>query len=309
VTGPCRRPAYNSRARLDALCLVVMVERATVETGLEPFGLVLAEVPGAPFGVHPVCLEIWRVRDGQAIVGSVDQHRLYQQAGQSWAGAFGRRWSQMMGGAGRALSEALAATVGTYDEVMVAVPDCCFPGDPTLQRYYVVLGMFADSAVAIWGDWSMRCGYQKRPGLVRRGANGGIDVVPMVGPSLAAARWQPAAPGFAGQAGGFLGRWPAWFEQPLLGRLDRDRVAVTFLERDLANPETVTGPQAGRLSHTGPFLPGLPEGDHQINPVSEADPFGAIHSIGLPVMVTYPLHFVGVPWLDAATYSPAPGAQ
>jgi hypothetical protein len=242
------------------------------------------------------------VLGGQAMVGPVDQHRLYQEAGQTWASLFGRQWREVVGGVSRAFSEAVAATLGTYNEVLVAVPDCYFQGDASKQRYDAVLGMLADSGVAIWGDWSMRCGYQKRLGRVSRQADGAIDIAPVAGPSSAIARWEPAPLAAAPVAG--LGRWPEWFQQPLLGRLDTDRFAVTFLDRDLTDAQAVTRPSAGRLCHRGPFLPGLRQGDHAIEPLSERHPCGAIQASGLPVMVTYPLHFAGVPTLDEPSYSP-----
>jgi hypothetical protein len=303
---------YSCQAELDARTLAVLVPRATLAAALAPNGLQLPPQDPRTPGQHPVCVEIWRVIGGRAHIGPYDQHDWFDELGRRWglalggpaavrtAGAIGRRWSR-----------ALAATLGSYNEMVVGVPDVCPLGDPMGQRFLFVLGMWNDHPPSRWGEWALGFGYGKRPAVFTWRAPGDVDIQPAGATAGGPVRLQSATGGGGGSAQLSMEHrehwehWARWFSQPLLGRVNERLFAVSFLERSLGDRRTTLAPMGGRLIVPESFISGLPAGDYSAPALSVRAPWGGLHATALPVRLTNPLHVFGVPSSRGLTYHPA----
>jgi hypothetical protein len=203
----------------------------------------------------------------------------------------------------RRWSETASESLGTYDEVLISVPNVTRRGGGA-RRYACVLGMCTNSGIAIWGDRSMRCGYRKcgaeitrqgfhRYTVVRDGASATLSALTQ---TLSAAAWGPPDDRF--------GQYRALFAQPLLGLLASGVVAVTFLDRLLADSKVRWAPVSARLDITPgfvagltDFIGGLPSGTFDVPPLSGEHAWGAFQASGVVTRVTNPKH-VSVGGLD-----------
>jgi hypothetical protein len=193
--------------------------------------------------------------------------------------------------AARQWSEAASTRLGTYNEMIVAVPNVLRPGGSG-RRYMYVLGILSDSPTAIWGDRTLGCGYQKRSAEFIQNGPDRCEIRADTGESTLSAvfspsrpdRWAPVSDGTP------LGEYRAWFRQPLLGHLGGGGFAVTFLDRLLDDPVVRVSPVSGRLDVGTGLISGLPPGAHQVSAVAASKPWGGFQATRVAVAVTYPIH-------------------
>jgi len=99
---------YNSGARLDAITLSLPIPAAAFEPVLAPLGLTARPIAGAPRGIHPLYLDLWRVMDARAELAGVDQHEWTERVGAATAGfagaGIGAAWGAGSGSAAGALA-------------------------------------------------------------------------------------------------------------------------------------------------------------------------------------------------------------
>jgi hypothetical protein len=108
LTGTPRKP-WNSGARIDASTFVLMADASALRASLAPIGVELSSFPHAPPGTHPVCFDLWHVRDGRIEAAGVDQHAWSATAGAATTAAAA---SWLGGTAGMGLGALQGATRG-----------------------------------------------------------------------------------------------------------------------------------------------------------------------------------------------------
>jgi hypothetical protein len=102
--------SYTSGAWVDMTSIVIMVDAAPLAASLAArFPIALRRVTGAPEGKHPVCLELWRVRDGRFEMSGVDQHEWSALAGSTVGAALGTHTGALLGST---YGATVAATMG-----------------------------------------------------------------------------------------------------------------------------------------------------------------------------------------------------
>jgi hypothetical protein len=189
----------------------------------------------------------------------------------------------------RGLSEAMSRTLGTYKEVLVAVPNAVRSGghgDP----YMFVLGMYSNGPVSIWADRVQRCGYRKCPANISRHGFQRYEIRHGERSASLSAVFAPAREAEWAPADARLGVYRALFAQPLLGHLDDGTFAVTFLDRFLEAPEVRWAPVSGRLAIASDFIAGVPAGEFDVQELSAEHPWGAFQAASILVKVTPPHH-------------------
>jgi hypothetical protein len=198
---------------------------------------------------------------------------------------------------GEGVSGRISRTLGTYEEVLVAVPNARpLRGPRRAPRargpYLFVLGMVCSAPLPIWGDRALRFGYQKAPGTIVRDGFRRYEVAGESGKAAAlVARTPPRWSAVDARLDGYravLG------SQPLLGRLDDGSFAVTVLHRFFDSRALRWSPVSGQLDVGAGFVEGVPEGKHAITGLTKDRPWGAFHTERLPVKVTYPYSFGGL---------------
>ena len=222
-----------------------------------------------------------------AALGWVGGAGLGAAAGGAAGGAYGRALGAR---SGRSLSATTSQALGTYREVIVAVPNVV--GRRRGARYLFVLAMHTDGPVAVWGDETLGYGYRKRLGTLTGKKFELYEVRDGRGEHLLSAQTRPAAasawrrpaemPGLSGALG--------WLSQPLLGHLGDNRFAVSVLERRYLGAKVRVAPVAGRLWTRGPLAPLLREGAHELLPLGARRPWGAFTVDSVEARVTYPEH-------------------
>lgn len=334
-----RRSRYNSGARLDATTIALPLWPVELARIMAAFpGVKLAPAGGMPPGVHPLCIDLWRVSAGRIEVGGRDQHTLAQRAGEAtgalvgggvgaaWGatagaaagastgatlglalGPLGAAWGLGMGwvagatlgaaaagvagaahgaaSAGlpwRRVSETASRTLGSYHEVLIGLPNAVVGDGPPA---FLVLGMYTDNPIALWGDRVLRTGYGKRLAPIRLRAVRQFEVGGEGGKRLVAA----LRPGRGSPPG--LGAHAAWLSQPLLGRPGAGAYALSRLDRALDGVRIA--PVAGTVTLSPDFLPGLDEGRRSFRALGARHPWGAFQARGFMARVTDPVPLAG----------------
>jgi hypothetical protein len=343
VTAPANLRRYNSGALLDATSISLPVPAAALDEALARDRLVRQPMDGAPPDLHPLFLDLWRVKGGHAELGGVDQHEWTARgsavaagltgagAGAVWGAAAGsatgalrgaqtlaplgpwaawwgsavgsmvgaslgaatgarlggRMFADVSGRAGRRASEQLSHTIGTYNEVLVGVPNVR-PADRPAPPMMLVLGMYSDNPVALWGDRALGTGYRKRLASIRTEtdtrfvveADGVSALDSTVLPFTESAPDPPAAdppPPFV-----------ELYAQPLLGRLDDQRLVASVMERAFEAPARLLGPGRARVTIGPGFFPGVPALEHEVGPPQAGSPFGLLRASGVAARLTFP---------------------
>lgn len=211
--------------------------------------------------------------------------------GAAAGGAAGAAYGRALGArSGRSLSATASQTLGTYREVIVAVPNVV--GRRNGARYLFVLAMHTDGPVAVWGDDALRYGYRKRLSTVTGRKFELYEVRDGQGERLLRAETRSPAAGawrrpreMAGIRGAL-----GWTSQPMLGHLGDDRFAVSVLERRYLSAGVRVAPVAGRLWTQASLAPILRAGQHDLLPLAARRPWGAFTVDSVEVCVTYPEH-------------------
>ena len=209
----------------------------------------------------------------------------------------------MLGAKGAAgASQRWSDAVGSYEEVLIGVPDVMVRGDRVGRRHFFVLQMYTDSALARWGDRAFAFGYRKQMAQIQHELFRSIRVeekqqVLLEGEFVneEQTRWKPAAQ---------ITRAPrllATLRQPLLAVTEDGRLARSHLQRDLTASEVSAASGAVRVA--GGFAPGVPAQEVPLGDGPGKQPWGGFHTRKIMSRVSYPTH---LPALRAAL-RPAPG--
>jgi hypothetical protein len=253
VTLEPRDADIVSGASIDGFSFEMAVPLERVTRHLRRFGpLRIAE--GASRGKnHVLTCDVWRVTDGRAMPGGLDQHDAAARWGSLAGGLTGAMWGAALGFLSAARTRAapfesasdgarqgysrgsgVAAryardvsrrlSLGPYHELVLGVPDVCV-GDGN-ARYTAILAMVTDDALAESVDRLFGYGYDKQRGRFSFADAAAFDVA-VGGRPLLAGRLSrdDAAPG--AEEGRVNGRWA----QPLLGGLRDGTFRVSRLER------------------------------------------------------------------------------
>jgi hypothetical protein len=198
----------------------------------------------------------------------------------------------MLAGVAERFSRGVSRALGTYQEVLVAVPNV-IASHSGRGPYAFALGMYTNSPIAIWGDQILRYGYRKRfarlqgqpfRSYVARDASGATLLKADITVS-ASKSWRPArlVSGLAAQL--------RLTSQPLLGHLGRDLFALSRLERDYVAPEQARiVPCQVTLTAAAELVGGLAGAQCAIAPIDRLSPWGAFSVADVPTRVTYPKH-------------------
>lgn len=197
---------------------------------------------------------------------------------------FTRRGQEVGRGFGGLLSRSASRILGTYDEVLAFIPHV-HSADATGRDHNFVPGMLSNGAMSIWGDRILGCGYQKRMAVIERE---GLDryAAHAIGRQaslsfdlIGAQPWLETAPST---------EWLELSRAPLLGIRSDGRIARSFLDRSFDSAEPRVRSVTARLRAAGRVVPGLPDGDYAVSPLSTTCPLGAFQVKALDVRLTYP---------------------
>lgn len=295
--------AYSSRALTHATCLLVPVPRVSLERVLDPLGLELTTVPGSPPDEHPVWIDLGQIKAGAGEALDRDQHAWWRRGGETLGAAVA--WGsgaaiilnhlqprlEALGGAwGERYSRSLSRTLGTYLELLVAVPNVIARGGCG-QRYCYVLGMHTNNPIAIWGDRALGYGYQKRLSRLDdrkfasyRAASADGRVL------LLAATIETEPKPMRRSARATVERAIELMSQPLLGRLADGRFSLSRLERDYLDERVQLQACRVELSIARDLVAGVPELDLEVSAFDRKTPWGAFCAADVPTRVTFPRH-------------------
>jgi hypothetical protein len=297
-TEPTR--PYATGAWLDFVTVTLWVDAARLRDVIAPFpDLAIAPVPEAPAGLHPVCIDLSRVRDGRPEPGGVDQHTwsdlwgtgLGAMAGfwGAWLGPAGYAWSTAWGAAtgrrvAREVSQAASRALGTYNEAMAFVPNVVTVrgGGP----YLFALGMHTDSAISKRLAEVYRSGFGKRLAIIERRGFEAYAVRSPTGEALATASFAPPARLVPAREVAEIAPVLGWLAQPVLGHVGGGVLAVSHVDRFYDDPGVGVAPVTGRLAIAVGFAPGVPAGAWAIGEDPTATAFQATY---VPVELDFPV--------------------
>ena len=78
------------------------------------------------------------------------------------------------------------------------------------------------------------------------------------------------------------------YAQPLLGRLDDQRLVASVMERAFEAPARLLGPGRARVTIGPGFFPGVPALEHEVGPPQAGSPFGLLRASGVAARLTFP---------------------
>lgn len=221
-----REPPGLSRARVSGLRVRVQVPTARLLERLVARGFPAGVLgPGGGPARSPVDVELWHVEGGGLVVGSTDQYDLWRAPARIADALLGRPPERGLDSLVRRAAEAWGAGVGSYRELLVAVPGAAPPGLDGPAR--AVLAMVTDGRLARFADRALGFGLGKQPGVVAC-EPGGRWEVRVAGRTLLELAPEPAAtarrtplPGARSPASALLGvtpsgrlRWARLTERP-----------------------------------------------------------------------------------------------
>lgn len=112
VTEEHGEKSYATGAWVDMTTIVVQVDRAALAATLaRRHPLALSALPVVPRSKHPVCVELWRVRDGRPEAFGLDQHEWSETAGSALGSLFGAPTGAIFGSTLGAFAGASAAGI------------------------------------------------------------------------------------------------------------------------------------------------------------------------------------------------------
>jgi hypothetical protein len=212
--------------------------------------------------------------------------------GGAWGAAAGASSAAMGGGAvgaqlGQQWSEAASRVLGTYNEALICVPNVRL-AHTSLAPARFVLGMYSDSAISIWGDRMLGCGYAKRLCAIVRDDFRGYEVRER--DACLSGHFEPVAGADWHGVGPELDLHRALSDQPLLGSLGQGRFARTRLERAWNEGEPSVRVRAvhAQLAAAPQFALGLAPSAVALAPLSGDVPWGAFQIRGLLVRLSDP---------------------
>lgn len=188
--------------------------------------------------------------------------------------------------AGRA-SHKLSETVGTYDEILIGAPNVVVRGEEG-RRYFFVLGMYTNSAVARWGDRTFSFGYRKQEASI---VNEPFQTFRMdvKGRTSLSAEFTPVGPQDWREIDGRREHETLFdmFKQPLLGITERGKLSRSHLDRWFGEA-TIAAPATAAVTLAAGFSPGLVGGTFSLPPLSTSNPWGVLHARSVMSRVSYP---------------------
>lgn len=310
--GPLPARAVAAHADARGLSMLTPISRAEAQALLPP-GLELAAIDGVPADEHLLWVDFSEIKNGRSAVLGVDHREISGGAGAAWGAALGvgfglaagtlslgllspvttylgGKWGAKLGrAAGEAGSDAVARTFGTYEEVLVTIPNVRRAGGT--ERYNFVLGMRLNS---FWGralEKVVGYGYNKVAGDCAVRPFEDYAVRDARGRALFRAR---VAPGGEGEAWTKPTEAPAFeafrklTSQPFLGAVGDGRFAVSRLDRAHDGDSARVRRVRGEVSAAGAdFVPGVPARASAL-PHGGASPAGAFVFDGVHERLSWP---------------------
>jgi len=177
-------PPGLSRARVSGVRFRVLVPLAPLLERLVARGFP-AGVLGPPRSpaLRPVDVELWHVEGGGLVIGSADQYDFLRAPARLADVMFGRPPERGLDALVRRAGEAWGSGVGSYRELLVAVPGVAIPGLDGPAR--AVLAMVTDGRLARFADRALGFGLGKQPGEIVSTPGGRWEVRTRSGPLLA----------------------------------------------------------------------------------------------------------------------------
>jgi hypothetical protein len=290
--GPRREPPSHSTARLDAAVLPLLVDAKRLASAIGKNGrLRLRRIPGIPAGRHPIVVEIWRVTNGRLELGGIDTHTWSARAGRALGDALSVSRRSALGRTLGAMAEKVSAlgskTLGSFNEILVTVPNVVVGGDQRRIASWV-LGMYTDSPLSMWGDRLTGFGFGKRLGIIKRSALGGCEVRSLDGRRLMIATLQPRGARRHGSTrpGAAVRRW---MTRPLVGQLTPLALARSHFRRLFDGPDVRVQAVAGELFVAEGFLEGFDPVRLTIEASSAGRPYGGFTAECLDVKLSFPI--------------------
>ncbi len=189
--------------------------------------------------------------------------------------------------AGRA-SRRLSDTIGTYDEILIGVPDVVVRGDGE-WRHFFVLGMYTNSAIARWGDRTFAFGYRKQRATI---VNEPFEAFQMnvSGRRRFTAEFAAVEPHDWRPRGAVLhDALFDFYKQPLLGITERGKLSRSRLDRSFTDPAVrFAAPVHATVTLAPDFATGLPGGAYLPGRLSASQPWGVLHSRSVMSRITFP---------------------
>jgi len=292
---PHRDPPSHSTARLDASVLTMLVDAKQVASAIGANCRVrLRRLPGLPAGRHPIVVEIWQVTNGRLELGGLDMHTWSRRAGRALGDVLsvsrGSTLGRTLGAMGEKVSALGSKTLGSFNEVLVTVPNVVVGGDRSRLVSWV-LGMYTDSPVSMWGDRLTGFGFGKRLGIIKRSARGDCEVRSLDGERLMIAALQPRGARRHGRtrAAAVVRRW---MTRPLVGRPAPTVLARSHFRRLFAGPDVRIQGVAGELFVAKGFLEGLDPVRLAIEPSGAGRPYGGFTAECLDVKLSFPIRLL-----------------
>jgi hypothetical protein len=290
------------------MLLRVPGSRKKVETWVRARGpFQLLPRAAADRGGYPLHIELWQVEGGALRLGEIDQNDWAERMGALVGGALGAlvgmstfggsragsvAGARAFGASARALSERFATRLGTYHEMVVAVP-VVLASAPRAAPYLLVASMVTDSPLARVADRALGFGYGKQRGSFERAANGAwtvrssageivLDVRPARGSENGVERKLPRASSASHRV-----RLDGVVPDAFVGALGSGGFAVSHLERAFSSPDTeVRG--APSVLHAGESLTAWLAGPLMLPAFSPVRRFFALRFSNLDVRLGYP---------------------
>ncbi len=297
-----------SRARLSGMLFRVPGSRTKIETWVHARGpFQLLPRAGTDHDRYPLHIELWQVEGGALRLGEIDQNDWAEKMGALVGGAVGALvglstlggpragfvvGSRSFGASARALSERFTTRLGTYHEMVAAVP-VVLASAPRAAPYLLVASMVTDSPLARVADRALGFGYGKQRGSFERDANGawtvrssGGEILLDVRPARSDARGVGRTPLRASSAA-HRARLDVQVPHAFVGALGSGEFAVSQLDRAFSSSETEVRGSPSVLRAGEPLAAWLAE-PLALPAFSPARRFFALRFSNLDVRLGYP---------------------
>ncbi len=282
--APMSARSVAAHADARGLSMLTPIARAEAQA-LLPAGFELAPIEGVPKDQHLLWVDFSEIKNGSSAVLGVDHRAISAGVGAAWGAAIGVGFG-LAGGAlsmgllapvttflggtvgakvGRAVgvagSDAASRALGTYEEVLVTIPNVRKKGGT--ECYNLVLGMRLNSFLGLALEKAAGYGYNKVVGdcdvrpfeaYAVRGADGRPLFRASIAPQAADAAWSKPCDDAS------FATFRALTAQPFVGVVGPGKFAVSRLERSFDEASARVRRAEGRLEMSGgDFVPGVPK--------------------------------------------------
>jgi hypothetical protein len=248
----------------------------------------LSPHPDVPNGRHPLIIEIWRVSRGRMEPGGIDLHSWSERAGHGLGMVLSGRAGELaakVGRVARQVSETGSRTLGSFNEVLVTVPNVVAVGQH-IRFPSLVLGMYTDSALSRLGDRLFGFGFNKQMAHIARSGFEHFEVREPDGRRLFQAKLLPSSNTLRPTEGS-VAALRTCLARPLLGQHGGSGV-VSYLDRFFEESHVRVRGARGSLVIGDGFINGIEPGTYDIKPATLGHPWGAFSAANVPVKLSFP---------------------